>query len=168
MIQRCAAPRRADKQWTKQINVAACFETASRAYDGVISRPYLSTLQPQCEQVEPPHRNSCIEVGLRIARKRVPQRGQLVPPTEPRPQRPLAFVCCQMNAPSAPSATMMTTASISIPPTIAESRAHGAENLAAALEPGTMTGRALRRRTAAVQRAFPGGRRSRRPAPGRR
>src|ERR1700733_1092181 len=63
---------------------------------GPISRPYLSTLQPQAGQVQPPHSPCCTEEGLRTNGKRVPQRGQLCAARE-RPQRPFAFVCCQIN-----------------------------------------------------------------------
>jgi len=71
-----------------------------------ISRPYLSTLQPQAGQVQPPHRPSCIDEGLRTNGNGVPQRGQLRAARE-RPQRPFAFVCCQIN-PARATKTMRT------------------------------------------------------------
>jgi hypothetical protein len=64
---------------------------------GARSRPYLSTLQPHLGHVQPPHITSPNDLGLRIADRFSPQRGQEVPRTGPMPHLPFVFDCFRMN-----------------------------------------------------------------------
>jgi len=84
------------------------------------TRPYLSTLQPQLGQVQPPHIASSEVVGLRIVGRCSPQRGQ-IPTIDPTPHRPFNFDCLRTTTspiinPATPISMSRVAGSIAILP----------------------------------------------------